>query len=306
MAKTESPSIWAAVSEDQIFMVSKPTHPIGGGPAATAATSVPDLDCFRGSFGGKDVIPLYRDAQRTPNADPRLLEAVGEAQGAEDPVAVEALFSYAYAVLAGTDYTARFAEELKSPGPRVPLTADAQRFAEVAKFGRELLWLHTYGERFAEGRGPLLVPTIVVEGDLTLPERPSDVKYDAAKQSLKVGRGAVSGVTSDVWAFEVSGMPVVKKWLGYRTARGAGRAATSSSPLDHIRPTEWLDEWTTELLELLSVLQRTVDLQPAGVELLDRILAGPMIQASELPQPPPELRQPPGSSRGPTQSTLGL
>ena len=99
---------------------------------------------------------------------------------------------------------------------------------------------------------------------------------------------------------------VVKKWLGYRTARGAGRSASSSSPLDQIRPTSWLDEWTTELLELLSVLQRTIDLQPRGIELLDRILAGPLISATDLPEPPPELRQPPGSTRGPSQSSLEL
>ena len=306
LAALERPSLWSSLSPSQMFLVSKPTHPIGGGPAATAATSVPDLHCFRGSFGGKDIIPLYRDAEGAPNVDPKLLEAVGKAQGTEESVVVESLFAYTYAVLAGTDYSTRFAEELKTPGPRVPLTGDAPLFLEVAEFGRQLLWLHTYGERFDKGRGPLLVPSIVVKGELTLPSKPSDIKYDASKQSVKVGTGAVSGVVPEVWTFEVSGMQVVKKWLGYRTSKGAGRSASTSSPLDHIRPTEWLDEWTTELLELLSVLQRTLDLQPEGIELLDRIVAGPMIKASELPEPPPELRRPPGSSRGPTQAALGL
>lgn len=228
--------------------------------------------------------------------------------GATQPVAAEELLAYVYAVLAGADYTDRFADELAVPGPRVPLTADSEIFAEAAGLGRELVWLHTYGERFSQGRGTLLVPSTVVEGKPTLPEKPSDIKYDAAKQSVKVGSGVVSGVTPAVWAFEVSGMQVVKKWLSYRTAKGAGRSASASSksPLDQIRPTEWPDEWTTELQELLSVLQRTVDLQPKGVELLDRILEGPLITASDLPEPPSELRQPPDSSRGPKQSTLGL
>ena len=123
---------------------------------------------------------------------------------------------------------------------------------------------------------------------------------------MKIGDGTVLGVTPEVWAFEVSGMQVAKKWFGYRTAKGAGKAANSSSPLDYIRPTEWLDEWTTDLLQLLSVLQRTIDLLPVGIELLDRILAGPLIIASDLPKPPSEMRQPPGSSRGPTQAALGL
>jgi len=116
----------------------------------------------------------------------------------------------------------------------------------------------------------------------------------------------VAGVTPEAWALEVSGMQVAKKWLGYRTAKGAGKATSSSSPLDYIRPTEWLDEWTDELVALLSVLQRTIDLQPVGVELLDRVLAGPLIKASDLPEPPPSMRQPPGSGRGPTQAAFGI
>ncbi|MBA4083271.1 MAG: hypothetical protein C0496_18715, partial [Erythrobacter sp.] len=45
--------------------------------------------------------------------------------------------------------TASFAEDLVRPGLRVPLTADAALFAEAAKLGREVIRLHTFGERFA-------------------------------------------------------------------------------------------------------------------------------------------------------------
>lgn len=304
MAKTESPSLWAAVSDEQIFMTSVLTLALDKGLAASATTHVPDLHHFNGR-GGKDIVPLFRDANLTPNADPELLTAVARAHGGDGAIHVGDLFAYAYALLAGADYSARFAEELKTPGPRVPLSADPRLFAEVVDFGRDLLWLHTYGERFAAGRGPLLVPTIVIEGELTLPAKPSDITYDVESMCVRVGRGAVIGVAPEVWSLEVSGMPVVKKWLGYRTARAAGKAASSSSPLDQIRPMKWPDDWSTELLELLSVLQRTIDLRPSGIQLLDRILAGPLIKASELPAPPPELRQPPGSRGGPTQPTLG-
>lgn len=306
MAKTESPSLWASVSDEQIFLASRPTRQMGEGPGLTASTCVPDLHVFTGSYGGKDVIPLHRDAVGTPNADPQLLAELGSTLGRGGSVAVEDLFAYVYAVLAGADYTQRFAEELTVPGPRVPLTADRDIFTEAVEYGRELLWLHTYGERFAVARDGFLVSSISVDGTLTLPEKPSDIKFDPEARQLRIGHGRVVGVTPEVWGFEVSGMQVVKKWLGYRTARGAGRSASSGSPLDQIRGTSWLDEWTVELLELLSVLQRTVDLQPRGVELLDRILAGRLISASDLPEPPPELRQPPGSSRGPRQAALEL
>jgi len=302
----DRPTLTASLSDRQVFLTSFITTGLGPGPAATVTCAVPDKHHFRGSFGGKDIIPLYRDAQGTPNADRQLLKAVGDLHGSGTAVGVEALFAYSYALLAGADYTQRFAAELKTPGPRVPLTADAELFGEVAEFGRGLLWLHTFGARFEEGSTPILVPSLVVKGELTLPEKPSDIKYDGEKQALKVGSGAVVGVKPDVWAFEVSGMQIVKKWLGYRTAKGAGRAASSTSPLDHIRATEWPLEWTTELLEILSVLHRTVELLPRGVELLDSILKGPLIRASDLPKPPSDMREPSGSSRGPTQAALGL
>jgi hypothetical protein len=302
----ERPALWASVSPQQIFLVSKPTHPIGEGPAATASTSVPDLHFFRGSFGGKDVFPLYRDANGTPNADPALLRSIAAHHGRGGEISAEDLFAYAYAVLAGADYTHRFAEELTTPGPRVPLSGDASLFTEAVELGQELLWLQTFGERFGAGRGSILVSSILVGEGLTLPEKPSDITYSAVSQSLRVGNGEVLGVTPEVWAFEVSGMPVVKKWLAYRTAKGAGRAASSSSSLDRIRPAAWLDDWTTELLELLSVLHRTLELQPRGIDLLDRLLAGPLVNAADLPQPPASLRMSPTGGRGPTQAGLGI
>lgn len=305
LAKTESPSLWNSVSARQLFLVTLTARSLGAGPGAVVSTAVPDRNSFTGS-GGASVMPLYRDAEGTPNADPKLLEVIGETLGLNGPVAAEDLFAYIYGVLAGGDYTTRFSEELQTPGPRLPLTADPQLFTEVANSGMGLMWLHTYGERFGEGRDGLLLPSITVDGTLTLPEKPRDIKYDAATRALKIGDGEVVGVAPEVWSFEVSGMQVVKKWLGYRTAKGAGKAASSRSPLDHIRPSAWPGDWTSEILELLSVLQRTVDLQPRGVEVLDRILAGPLISASDLPEPPPELRQPPGSSRGPTQAALEL
>jgi hypothetical protein len=99
-------------------------------------------------------------------------------------------------------------------------------------------------------------------------------------------------------------MQVIRKWLGYRTRRGAGRAASSASPLDAIRPTEWHPEWSDELIDLLLILTRTLELLPRGVELLDRILAGQLIKASELPPVPDELRKPPKVDRPTSQMTM--
>ena len=312
LAKTESPSLWASMTSQQIFMVCLMTAQMGSGPAATVTASVPDKHYFRGSFGGKDVFPLYRDASGSPNADPALLKAVThrhrESNQSALEVTVERLFAYIYALLAGTDYTERFRTELATPGPRVPLTADPDVFAEVSDLGAHLLWLHTYGERFKdhESRGGIPIPKELVwlEPVRSAPETPKDVAYIEADQQLRVGDGVMAGVRPEIWAFEVSGMPVVKKWLGYRTKKGAGKSASSKSPLDAIRPEKWLEEWSTELLELLAVLDQTVELRGVGVDLLDRVMQGPLIAADELPSPPDWLRQPPSVARGGGAATL--
>lgn len=160
--------------------------------------------------------------------------------------------------------------------------------------------------RSTSRRGTLNVAEIEAARPLTLPASSSEIDYDEVRQSLRIGGGSVSGVSRDVWAFKVSGMQVVKKWLSYRTRRGAGRATSSGSPLDQIRPAQWPDEWTIELLELLSILHRTVELKPQGNNLLDHILGGSLISASELPAPPAVLRKPPGNRRGPKQAALEL
>ena len=60
------------------------------------------------------------------------------------------LFAYIAALLARPAFTARFRDDLIQPGLRVPLTADATLFARAAAIGPEVVWLHSYGERYAD------------------------------------------------------------------------------------------------------------------------------------------------------------
>ena len=290
LAKTESPSLWASLSSKQVFLTTMNTTSLGGGPAATLTTAVPDKHHFRGSYGGKDVVPLYRDAKGTPNADPAALKAISEKLGIE--VTVEQLFAYAFGVLAGTDYTERFHEALETPGPRIPLTADPDLFAQMARHGEKLIWLQTFGERFGAGTLPTSGITWKAEPS-RLPDAKSDIKYYAATETLQVADGTLTGVPEGVWNFGVSGMNVIPKWLGYRMSKPAGRAASSPSPLDHIRPTTWSPEWSAELVEIVAAIRDTLALVPGGIALLDVIVAGQLIGAGELPAVPPALRKPP-------------
>ncbi|MFQ5915848.1 MAG: hypothetical protein ACE5JS_21960, partial [Nitrospinota bacterium] len=90
----------------------------------------------------------------------------------------------------------------------------------------------------------------------------------------------------------VSGLKVVQSWLKYRMKKGAGK---KSSPLDNIHPERWTGQFTTELLELLWVLEATVAGYPEQARLLEAVAAGPCFEIHELPPVPDEMRKPPAA-----------
>lgn len=293
LANLERPSLWNSRSDRQIFLSSMTTNPLGAGPALTVSTAPPDMHHFRGSFGGKDILPLFRDRGAIrPNLPANLLETL--AQRYDQRVEPEDIAAYVYALLAHPGYEERFREALATPGPRVPITSDAELFNEAADFGRRLLWLHTYAQRFrdpAAGRGsriPAVSGLAWTEAVTQIPESPKSVTYFPDTRVLQVADGEVGGVPPEVWDFTVSDLRVVERWLGARTAIGVGKSAATvktATPLDKVRPLEWEDDWNVELLELLRVLTHTVDGYPTQEDLLKRIVAGPLIPAADLPQP---------------------
>ena len=249
------PDLWRAHGERQVYVTSLLTEVLGDGPALTASAFIPDLHYFSGR-GAKDAIPLYpaADASRA-NILPGLLDILGGAY--QRPVSPEDFLAYVYGALAQPGFTARFAGELDTRELRVPVTRDAALFEKVRAAGARLLRLHTYGERFVpdggqHGRVPSGAArcTQAVPGDAD--GYPDSFTYDAATRTLHVGSGEFAPVAPDVYGFEVSGLKVVQSWLSYRMKNGAGR---KSSPLDDIRPAGWTSAFTTELLELLWVLE---------------------------------------------------
>lgn len=295
LAGLERPSLWQAMGSRQVFMIVKSGDALGPGPTSLSTASVPDLDVFRGSFGGKDVIPLYRDAAGAkPNITEGLLDFLHKRLRLPETPVPEDLVAYVYVVLSTPAYQERFAEQLSDKVIRVPLTSDPALWDEAVQMGSELLWLHTFGERFSESERGSEVPVVDGIGWLqepsAIPEAPADIVFDNSEMELHVGDGIVAGVSEDVWDYEVSGWQVVKKWCDHRTRRGRGRRG---SELDEIRPSEWLAEWSKELIDLISVLSLSIDRQPAQQALLEQVLDGPLIDASSLPEPTPAERQVP-------------
>ncbi len=290
------PALYRLSGARQIFFIYPDSLVSGYGPICIASPHIPDQHFFRGSFGGKDVIPLYRDAAGTePNVTGGLLDTIGETYGAAP--SAEDLAAYVYAVLGGQSYTRRFWNELETPGPRVPVTKDGKTFAEAVKLGRKLIWLHTYAERFrGDDRGeevPQGKATTIKGVSSDSAHYPEEYSYDPAGREIAVGDGRFGPVAPEVWEFEVSGLKVVRSWLGYRMKKRAGK---KSSPLDDIRPERWTARMSDELLQLLWVLEATLTMEPELEKVLDKVVAGPCFTTAELPTPKPEERKAPGST----------
>lgn len=256
---------------------------------------MPDHDHYKGSFAGR-VSPLWLNNTATqPNIKPALLADLAKVYG--QAVKAEDVLAYLAAVMAHPAFIARFKADLIRPGLHVPLTADAKLFAEAVALGSEVIWLHCYGERFADpaaGRpkqAPRLpkdiAPSIPKAGEIPgAPEPlPDTMDYDPATQRLKIGAGYVENITPQMWAYEVSGKGVLWHWFSYRR-RDRSRPIIGDrrppSPLDQIQPEHWLPEYTSDLLDLLNVLGRLIALEPRQADLLDRICAGRLRSAEEL------------------------
>ena len=141
------PVLWRAHGDSQVYLTGLLTKVLGNGPAMVATSFVPDLDHFCGR-GAKDVIPLWRDKDATlPNIAKGILTILEREYG--HLVAPERLFAYAYGILGQPAYVGRHWDELEMPAPRLPITRDADLFLEMAEYGERLLYLHSYGRRFA-------------------------------------------------------------------------------------------------------------------------------------------------------------
>jgi hypothetical protein len=294
LADRPRPVLWKAQSARQLFMTSLWSGILGEGPAAVVTHLLPDLHHFRGSFGGKNVVPLWRDAACTqPNLAGGLMDVLESVLGGK--VTPEDLFAYCYALLSAPSYTTRFAAELELPGARVPITSSLERFRDALELGAKLVWLHTFGERFVPpGRRAGKVPQGSARYQVPIPPTaagyPTDHAYDPDTRELEVGDGLFAPVAPEVRAYSVSGLDVVGSWLDYRMKQGAGK---KSSKLDEIRPQTWPAGFSDELLELLWVIEATVALGPKLDETLEAVVAGDLIAASALPAPTELERKPP-------------
>lgn len=311
-----SPYLWGCHGPDQVYVSHNHKDSLGRGPAVTFGSHITD----QGHFNARNDVttPMWRHpADGVANVAPGLLPLLTQKYGHQ--VTIGDLYAYIAALLAHPGYTTRFWHELELPGLRVPLTADAGLWHEACGVGSEIIWAHTFGDHYANpklGRphghvrmasgGPKLTAKIPD----TTAEMPNHISYDPSKETLHVGEtGRIAPVPQAVWDYTVSDMEVLQKWFSYRKRDPAG---LNRSALDDIQADRWTTSMTTELLDLLHVLGRTVSLEELQDELLERVLEGPLIAADDLtaatvlPVPASARKAPPVPKADGQQATLDI
>ncbi|MEW2072728.1 type ISP restriction/modification enzyme [Streptomyces sp. NPDC013433] len=243
------PELWRVADERQIFVVEAGTARDLTGPPLLATSLLPLLRTGR-------VRPLYRrpDAAE-PNLAPGLTEHLATRLG-RDTSPVDVL---AWAMAAARATPA---------GLAVPLTGDAGVWDRGVAVGRRMLWLSRRdGERprLPGGRRPYV--------RAPLPSRPVTVEYDRDEEALLLDGGRISPVPPGAWDFEAGGVRVLEQWFAARTE------PAEPGTLAAIGPAAWPQTWTSELLELITVLALLAEVRPEQGALTDPALPDPVTPA---------------------------
>ena len=184
----------------------------GAGPAVWCHGFLPDYHGFRGSYGGY-AFPLHdrRPEVAAANVAQPLIDGLTAAYGLE--VTPQQVFDTVLCLLSAHTYTLRFAEDLEDVFPHVPFPADHAVFAALAALGALIRAAQTFDAAHAPGAAadPAFVRLA------TAPTRDTVLKAaQPLRDSLTLcadGSGRVEGLPPALWAFEVSGYPVLRRWL---------------------------------------------------------------------------------------------
>lgn len=284
--------LWRLDGIHQVYLTAIEDFAPENGPAISLTCHIPDGHHYHGR-GGR-VLPLWRDASASQsNIKPALLAYLSTTYG--QPVSAPDVMAYIAATLAHPAFTARFKPDLVRPGLRVPFTADAALFQKAVTLGQQVIWLHCYGERFANPAAsrPAAPPRMAAGTGPTIPlggaipgvghPLPDTMRYENGR--LYIGTGYVENVTAAMVDYQVSGRNVLRSWFSYRKADRTRPIIGDRRPpsdLEKIQPDHWLPEYTEDLLNLLHVLGRLTQIEGDLATLLDSICTGPLLAETTL------------------------
>ncbi|WP_274556516.1 type ISP restriction/modification enzyme [Streptomyces spiramyceticus] len=257
------PELWRVADAEQLFAVEQGYVPGSAGPALLVSAVLPDGRSAAGRPGR--IRPLFRrPGGREPNLAPGLLALLSGRYGRE--VTADEVLAWAVAAAEGSP-----------SGAVVPLPADPGAWSTGVELGRRMTAIQLRGAR--GGERPRLPGGCRPYVRSAVPARPGELTYDAEEETLHIGAGRISPVPRAAWDFEVSGVRVLDLWFDRRTAE------PEPGTLEAIRAAEWAQEWTSELLELITVLALLGELEPGRRELAgtERITRAELTEAGVLP-----------------------
>lgn len=276
-----SVQLWRSRGQQQVFSIEmNAVHPKEG-PGIFSTDLLPNKNAFRGSSGGR-VYPIL-DTRGNPNLPSLLVETLSKILGRE--ITSTQIDSYIVGVAGLPYYVDNFWEDLKTPGLRIPITADPEIFSELSAIGEKVIYCHSYGKRGSWERagsitssetGVNLPQYVSSMGSLLPLEKPN---FDPDAGVLTFGTGRWEGVSQGVRDYKIGGSNVIDRWAKHRLAKVTGKA---NSPLDQIRPERWEAAWSIEFTELLSTLTLLESLEVEHEFLLTRLVSGPTISRNHL------------------------
>jgi predicted helicase len=281
-----SPELWSVRSKHQFFVNEMHSQAIGPGPGIVVAPFIPNLDHFKGNSGGR-ILPAWRDkAGQVANVAPGLVEVMSEAFG--QTISPSDLIAYIVGLVSHRGFTERFSNELRTPGIRVPLTKNLPAFESAVRVGQRAIWIQTFGMHYAESQGAETgaAPRLAarpqwpsVRGVIGEDGIPASMDYDVNARTLRLGAATIENVPVGVYEYSVTGMPVLKKWFGYRKLKPTTKR---SSALNDIVSTTWQQEWTDELIDVIHALALMIDVEDQQEEALDAVMTHDLLDVANL------------------------
>jgi len=168
------------------------------------------------STTGSCVFPLFlypkRDEfsgqERRTNFKPEFSKFIASQYGNVSPVEV---FDYIYAVSFSTSYRERYASFLKLDFPKIQFTNNKEAFLKLSQFGKVLRESH-------------LQKKLSKSTSFKFPAKGNNIiefiKYNIDENAVYINKiQKITGITREIWNYEIGGYQVIDKWLKARKER---------------------------------------------------------------------------------------
>ena len=137
-----------------------------------------------------------------------LIDGLAATYGVE--VTPEQVFDAILCLLSAQSYTLRFAEDLEDVFPHVPFPADHGGFTQAALLGASIRAAQTFDTVHTPADAAFVrLTTAPTQGAVLHAAQPRQDRLTLCAD----GSGLVEGLPPALWAFEVSGYPVLRRWL---------------------------------------------------------------------------------------------